>query len=75
MLLIKIVKLQRILHSCTIYFSFQVMDSFYQYVICIWSVSATDYPDYVLKCPNQVTSFCTIFKSTIGFVTAAHVDG
>lgn len=57
------------------FFSFQVMDSFYQYVICIWSVSTTEHPEYVLKCPNHVTSFCTIFKSTIGFVTAAHEDG
>ncbi|XP_060854032.1 cytoplasmic dynein 2 intermediate chain 1-like isoform X2 [Rhopalosiphum padi] len=53
----------------------EVMDSFYQYVICIWSVSITEHPEYMLKCPNRVTSFCTIFKSTIGFVTAAHVDG
>ncbi|XP_003246105.1 WD repeat-containing protein 60 [Acyrthosiphon pisum] len=53
----------------------EVTDSFYQYVICIWSVSITEHPEYVLKCPNYVTSFCTIFKSTIGFVTAAHVDG
>ncbi|KAE9541239.1 hypothetical protein AGLY_004484 [Aphis glycines] len=53
----------------------EVMDSFNQYVICIWSISITEHPEYILKCPNRVTSLCTIFKSTIGFVTAAHVDG
>ncbi|XP_025193848.1 WD repeat-containing protein 60-like [Melanaphis sacchari] len=53
----------------------EVMNSFNKYFICIWSVSITEHPEYILKCPNRVTSLCTIFKSTIGFVTAAHVDG
>lgn len=32
-------------------------------------------PEYVLKCPNRVTSFCAIFKETNGFFVTGQVDG
>lgn len=43
--------------------------------MCVWSVSNTENPEFVLKCPNRVTSICTVLKSTGGFVVAAHADG
>lgn len=32
-------------------------------------------PEFVLKCPNRVTSLCTILKSINGFILAAQTDG